>query len=240
MTGYTKLFGSIIDSTIWRESKETKIVWITLLAKCNRDGIVEASIPGLADAARVTIPECLSALEVLKKPDPYSRTKEHDGRRVEDVDGGWKILNHAKYRGKFSKSDRLEYQAHWQRGYRQRLKDQAESSRTINNPQTPTEHPPTSTKKAFVPPTIDQLKAAAAPLGLPDTEIEKFFHFYSSNGWKVGKNKMQSLSHALAGWAVRWRQSNGTPSGKPGVPLTREQQLAVARGDMKDPSYEQQ
>ena len=47
MTGYTKLFGSIVDSTIWRESKETKIVWITMLAKANKEGIVEASLPGL-------------------------------------------------------------------------------------------------------------------------------------------------------------------------------------------------
>lgn len=52
MSGYTKLFSSIIDSTIWRESKETKIVWITMLAKADRYGVVEASLPGLADAAK--------------------------------------------------------------------------------------------------------------------------------------------------------------------------------------------
>jgi hypothetical protein len=109
MTGYTKLFGSIVDSTIWRESKETKIVWITMLAKANRDGIVEASLPGLADASRVSIDECVAALECLSSPDKYSRTKEFEGRRIESVDGGWRILNHAKYRAKMNADERREY-----------------------------------------------------------------------------------------------------------------------------------
>jgi len=56
--GYTKLFSSIVHSTVWRESNHVRLVWVTLLALCDRDGRVEASVPGLADAARVTVPEC--------------------------------------------------------------------------------------------------------------------------------------------------------------------------------------
>jgi hypothetical protein len=109
MTGYTKLFGSIVDSTIWRESKETKIVWITMLAKANRDGLVEASLPGLADASRVSLDECIEALKCLSSPDKYSRTKLHEGRRIQEVDGGWIILNHSKYRAKMNADERREY-----------------------------------------------------------------------------------------------------------------------------------
>ena len=108
MSGFTKLFGSIVNSTIWREPKEVKIVWITMLALSNRDGVVESSLPGLADAARVTIEECVESLRVLMSPDPYSRTKAHDGRRVEEVEGGWFILNHAKYRAKLSSEEQKE------------------------------------------------------------------------------------------------------------------------------------
>lgn len=122
MTGYTKLFGSIVDSTIWRESKETKIVWITMLAKAGKEGLVESSLPGLADNARVTVGECRKALEKLMAPDPDSRTKEHEGRRVREVDGGWLILNHAKYRHRMSAEDRREYQRIWMREYRYRKK----------------------------------------------------------------------------------------------------------------------
>ena len=34
-------------------------------------------------------------------------------------------------------------------------------------------------------------------------ESEKFFNYYSSNNWMVGKNKMKSVSHAVANWILR-------------------------------------
>ena len=98
MTGYTKLFSSITDSTVWREPDRTRLVWITMLAMSDADGHVAASVPGLADRARVPLEDCLKALDAFRSPDEWSRTKEFDGRRIVDVDGGWQLLNHAKYR----------------------------------------------------------------------------------------------------------------------------------------------
>lgn len=98
MTGYTKLFSSITDSTVWREPDRTRLVWITMLAMADADGYVAASVPGLADRARVPMEDCLKALEAFRAPDEWSRTKEYEGRRVMDVDGGWQLLNHGKYR----------------------------------------------------------------------------------------------------------------------------------------------
>lgn len=118
--GYTKLFSSIVASTIWQESKETKVVWITMLAMKNRDQVVESSIPGLAKMAGVTIPECESALKVLSSPDEYSRSREFEGRRIEAVDGGWRILNGEKYRQKMGADERREYKARKQAEYRAR------------------------------------------------------------------------------------------------------------------------
>jgi hypothetical protein len=34
-------------------------------------------------------------------------------------------------------------------------------------------------------------------------EAEKFYNFYGSKGWKVGKEKMKSLPHAIGGWISR-------------------------------------
>jgi hypothetical protein len=115
MNGYTKLFGSIIASTIWREDNETRIVWITMLAMADQRGEVSASLPGLSDFARVSIPDTERALAKLLAPDPYSRTKDHDGRRIQEIDGGWLILNHAKYRQALSKDDRREYMKQYMR-----------------------------------------------------------------------------------------------------------------------------
>lgn len=122
MTGYTKLFGSILASTIWREDDKTRIVWITMLAMSNREGVCEASVPGLADFARVSVDDCRAALEKLMAPDPDSRSQEHEGRRIAKIDGGWVILNHRKYREKMNADERREYNRLKQAEWRQKNK----------------------------------------------------------------------------------------------------------------------
>lgn len=93
-----------------------------MLAMSNKHGIVEASVPGLADMARVSLEETQKALEVLAAPDTFSRTKDFEGRRIEATDGGWVILNHAKYREKMSVDERREYNRVKQQEFRERQK----------------------------------------------------------------------------------------------------------------------
>jgi hypothetical protein len=120
MSGYTKLFNSILASTIWMEDDTTRIVWIAMLAMVNRDGVVEASMPGLASIARVSQDACQSAIDKLESPDKHSRSHEHAGRRIKPVDGGWLILNHAKYRERMNADERREYNRIKQQESRQR------------------------------------------------------------------------------------------------------------------------
>lgn len=120
---YVKVFQSILDSTVWQEALPTKVVWITMLAMKDRRGYVGASVPGLAKRAGVTLSECEAALAKFMAPDPYSRTKANDGRRIEEVAGGWVILNHSLYRDKMSPEDRREYQRVKQAEYRKRRRD---------------------------------------------------------------------------------------------------------------------
>lgn len=98
MSNFVKLYGSILYSTVWLEPLPTKVVWITMLALADADGVVAAAIPGLAKMAGVTRNECEIAIETLLAPDADSKTIEHEGRRIEAVEGGWLILNHRKYR----------------------------------------------------------------------------------------------------------------------------------------------
>lgn len=120
--GYTKLFSSIVASTIWREDDKTRLVWITMLAMKNERHMVEASVPGLADMARVTLAECEGALRKLERPDKWSRNQGHQGRRIEKCDGGWLILNGEHYRQLMSYEERKEYQRLYHREYRKRKK----------------------------------------------------------------------------------------------------------------------
>ena len=61
-------------------------------------------------------------------------------------------------------------------------------------------------RSRFVPPTRDELNLESAKIGLPSIEVDKFVNHYASKGWKVGTAPMKSWPHALANWAVRWRE----------------------------------
>jgi hypothetical protein len=83
----------ILNSSIWTETAATKLVWFTLLILCDTEGYVGAAVPGLARQAGVSVAECEAALQTFLSPDPHSRTKEHEGRRIEEAERGWRILN---------------------------------------------------------------------------------------------------------------------------------------------------
>lgn len=127
---YVKLFGSILDSSIWAEDHATVRVWITMLTMANEDGMVEASPSGLARRANVTREECRKALEIFQKPDIESKSQEWGGRRIELVDGGWLLLNYAKYREMRTKKQVID--ASRQARQRKRERDGSRSSRDIH------------------------------------------------------------------------------------------------------------
>lgn len=103
---FVKLHGSILDSSIWLESPTTRLVWITMLAMADADGIVSASVGGLAHRAHVEREDCLSALATFLGPDEDSRDGT-TGERIEKVPGGWLLLNHANYRDRRTRTQEL-------------------------------------------------------------------------------------------------------------------------------------
>jgi hypothetical protein len=119
VAGYTKLFSSIVTSTIWCEDYPTRLVWISMLAMKNWDGVVEGSVPGFARIANVTVPEMEHALSILLNPDHNSRTPDNEGRRIELVQGGWRVLNHELYREQDSPEYKRAQAADRQRRFRE-------------------------------------------------------------------------------------------------------------------------
>ena len=119
---YTKLFNSIITSTIWMENNDTRIVWITMLAMADKNGEVQASVPGLARVAGVQTESCREALAKFLSPDPDSRTKDDDGKRIEPIEGGWRLLNHRKYREMCSREEQKASEAKRKADYRAKIK----------------------------------------------------------------------------------------------------------------------
>ncbi len=168
---YTKVFSSIITSTIWSEDDQTRIIWITMLAIADRHGDVAGSVPGLARIASVPIEACRRALEKFMGPDPDSRTTDDEGRRIEKIEGGWHLLNYEKYREMATDEDRKLKAALRQQRARDRKKrnagvtppshqiPQAEAEAEADKKRPPPrEAPPSVSDK---PPTVDDVLAYA-------------------------------------------------------------------------------
>jgi len=102
MAGWTKLHSRIVQSSIWRKPDHVRILWITMLAMADADGIVEGSVGGLAHMASLTPEQARDALEQLKAPDDDS-SDGTTGERILGVPGGWFIINHAHYRDRRTK-----------------------------------------------------------------------------------------------------------------------------------------
>ena len=54
-------------------------------------------------------------------------------------------------------------------------------------------------KDVFIKPSIDELKTYMTEIGMTDVS-EKWFDYYESNGWLVGKNKMKNWKAAVRTW----------------------------------------
>lgn len=105
MAGFTKLFSSIVTSSIWMEDDRVLRVWIAMLSQCDGVGRVEGSVPGFAHLCRIEVDEMERILTILQSPDPYSRTKVNEGRRILPIPGGWQIINYLSYREKGQAKD---------------------------------------------------------------------------------------------------------------------------------------
>ena len=133
MSNFTLLWGKILDSSLWvQESKETRLVWITMLAMKDRHGRVLSSLVGLADRAKVTPNECKAALHVLESPDPNDSSGVDDGRRIRRIDGGWQIVNDERY--KFSNEARRESWRLYKEEQRKRADDRTKRKKRKEHP----------------------------------------------------------------------------------------------------------
>ena len=95
---FVKLDTGILDSSIWKYCSDTRIVWITLLAMCEQDGMIRAAIPAIARRACVSEDEAAKAIEIFLSPDSDSRCTDVEGRRLTKVDGGYMVVNYLRYR----------------------------------------------------------------------------------------------------------------------------------------------
>ncbi len=134
---YTILKSSIINSSIWNEDSDVRCVWITMLALRNKDGEIYASIGGLAHQARVSREKTADAIAKFLSPEDDSSSRD-DGRRIEEIAGGWRLLNHERIKAEAQAASKASYMAGYMKKKREReslkqLPGEAANERLINS-----------------------------------------------------------------------------------------------------------
>jgi hypothetical protein len=235
---YAKVFSQIFDSSI-ADNFRLRHFFMDLLVLADPDGVVDMTPTSIAARTRIPLEDVSTMLATLEQPDPESRTPDHDGRRIAKLDEhrtwGWAIINYSRFREIASEEQRREKTRIRVARFKQKRQQKAtgNASVTLGNAgnakqrqkhtqmqkQKEKQMEPEMTERVaslsrFQKPDLICVKFHAAKIGLPDAEAEKFFSYYESNGWRVGKNPMKSLDAALVGWKLRWEERR-TPPPKP-------------------------
>lgn len=130
MTTYTPLFSKIVDSSLWMEPPHVVKLFLTMLALKDADHVVRFNAYGLCRRSNLSETEVAEGLEILANPDRRRMEPQaNDGRRIERVAEGYRILSGEFYQTLMRKVNRDAYKARKQREYRARERSLLDSRR---------------------------------------------------------------------------------------------------------------
>lgn len=118
---YAKIFRQIYDSSI-ADDWILRTVFQDMLVLADSDGIVDMTPEAISARTRIPLEVVNTKLTELTKPDPRSRSKGEEGRRLIPIDPergwGWRIVNYETYRKMRCEDDRKSYMRNYMRKYR--------------------------------------------------------------------------------------------------------------------------
>lgn len=117
---YGKIFESTFTGSMFGAGPTVFALWAYVIANANKDHQVEINPRMLAACLGTTDEDVEAALAVLTRPDPRSRTPDHDGVRLLHVSAfTYHVVNHDKYRKIRNEEERREYNREAQKKHRQ-------------------------------------------------------------------------------------------------------------------------
>lgn len=220
---YAKVFEQIFDSSI-AEDWQVRVVFEDFLKLCDKDGVVDKTVEAIARRTNVPIDIIRHAIQVLEQPDPRSRRKDHDGRRIilvdEHRDWGWIIVNYAYYRALASEEQRRATTRDRVRHFREKIKkEDVEAEAYAEGKALPrvslalhdqkikgkAEKPPFLRK-----PTLEEVQAYIQERGSA-VDPALFHAHYEANGWVQG-NRGKPVKNWKA-CVITWERSSFEKSG---------------------------
>lgn len=186
----------------WYKNPNTKVVFLHCLLKANwKDGSFEGqviprgsfvtSLQKLSEELALTIRQARTALSHL----------EMTGELTSKSTNRYRIITVVKYDEYQNPDRRKDSQA---TSKRQATGQSSDNNRTIEQYNKGTSidsaDKPERKREVFAPPTLDDVKGYCQEkcYGI---DAERFYDFYVSKGWMVGKNKMKDWKAAVRNWA---------------------------------------
>lgn len=184
-------------------------------------GFVAKPGPGIVDRSKIDRDIGMAALKELGQPDPHSRTASFDGRRMVRVDGGYIVLNFMKFRDyDHQAAERMrnlrarrkaesvtvtpvtlhavtanvpDVQANVTYSRRQKTEDRVQKDQEQKN---------MTRSLKFALPSLGEIQSYCKERG-SKVDPQQFFDYYTSNGWKVGRNLMRDWRATVRNWERR-------------------------------------
>lgn len=166
------------------------------------DGICEYSLNG---ALPGELPPMANSLFILMKPNIDSSSKKYNASVANGKKGGAPPGNqNARKQPKNNQSKQPQNKQDLDLEYN--LDSDLEKETVCKADKPPARH-------RFVPPTEDEVRSYCTENGFT-VDPKRFVDYYTSNGWKVGKNPMRDWKAAVRTWNGK-EQPNGKTESKP-------------------------
>ena len=126
---FGKIFSSMYEGSL-HGKWQAIVTFQQLIVLANQHGEVDRSLPALASTTSIPLEILETGIRQLLEPDPESRSKEEEGRRIVLMDPsrswGWRIVNYKHYREMRSAEERRAY-------LRQAKRDQRARDKAVDN-----------------------------------------------------------------------------------------------------------
>ena len=133
---YGKIFESIYDGSLYGQW-EAIVTMQQLIVLADADGVIDRTPSAIA--GKTSIPQEIleKGLKILSEPDPYSRSPDSNGVRIQLIDNqrpwGWFLVNHKKYQMLRTAEDRRAYM----RGYMRERREEESVNNSVNSGKQP-------------------------------------------------------------------------------------------------------
>lgn len=180
-----------------------------LLVLADSDGVVDMTLEAISRRTNVPIAEVSKYINELQQPDPTSRSKMEEGKRLVSIDSqrgwGWQIVNYAHYRSIKDEEARRSYfrdAKRKQRGTKARKKI-CQRQKLDTNGQVLTSASPSSSVSSC---TKKEIEEYCTSIGLPASDGEAMFFHWQEKGWAKIKDWKLTIQ--------KWKSFGYLPSQK--------------------------